>query len=153
MDVSGIPIRELVPHGPEMTLIDRLVEYSPQRSVATAVVTQKCRFLRGSGVPGWVGVEYMAQTIAAHAGFEARLRGEPPAIGFLLGTRAYESEVGEFALGSTLTITVEPVVMEARLAAFQCSIATDRVVARAVVNTYQPEPRELAGLRGGAARQ
>ena len=102
-------------------------------------------------MPAWVGIEYMAQTIAAHAGFEARLRGERPPIGFLLGTRAYESEVGEFALGSTLTIAVEPVVMEARLAAFQCSIATDHVVAKAVVNTYQPEAHELAGFRDGAS--
>jgi predicted hotdog family 3-hydroxylacyl-ACP dehydratase len=151
MDCSGVPIGELLPHGPEMTVIDRLVEYSPQRSIATVVVTPQSPFFLGSGVPAWLGIEYMAQTIAAHAGFAARLRGERPAIGFLLGTRAYESEVGEFALGSTLTITVEPVVMEARLAAFQCSIATDHVVAKAVVNTYQPEARELAGFRGGAS--
>jgi len=150
MDVSGIPIGELLPHGPEMTVIDRLVEYGPQRSVATVLVTETSPFVVGYAVPAWVGIEYMAQTIAAHAGFEARLRGEKPTIGFLLGTRAYASDVGEFALGSTLTISVEPVVMEARLAAFQCSIATDRVVARAVVNTYQPDARELAGFGGGA---
>ena len=151
MDCSGIPIGELLPHGPEMTVIDRLVEHSPERSVATAVVRESSPFFASAGVPAWLGIEYMAQTIAAHAGFEARLRGERPAIGFLLGTRAYESEVGEFALGSTLTITVEPVVVEARLAAFKCSIATDHVVAKAVVNTYQPEPHELAGFRGGAS--
>jgi predicted hotdog family 3-hydroxylacyl-ACP dehydratase len=151
MDCSGIPIGELLPHGPEMTVIDRLVEYSPQRSVSTVVVTEQSPFFVRSGVPAWLGIEYMAQTIAAHAGFEARLRGERPAIGFLLGTRAYESEVGEFALGSTLTITVEPVVVEARLAAFQCSIATDHVVAKAVVNTYQPEAHEVADFRGGAS--
>lgn len=150
MDCSSVPIGELLPHGAEMTLIDRLTEYTPQRSIATVTVTKNGPFVVGSGVPAWVGIEYMAQTIAAHAGFEARLRGERPAIGFLLGTRAYESEVGEFPVGSTLTITVEPVVMEARLAAFQCAIATDHVLARAVVNTYQPEAKELAGLRRGA---
>ena len=151
MDCSGVPIGELLPHGPEMTVIDRLVEYSPQRSIATVVVTQQSPFFLRSGVPAWLGIEYMAQTIAAHAGFEARLRGERPAIGFLLGTRAYESEVGEFALGSTLTITVEPVAVEARLAAFQCSIATDHVVAKAVVNTYRPEAHEVVDFRGGAS--
>ncbi|MEO8466771.1 MAG: 3-hydroxylacyl-ACP dehydratase [Gammaproteobacteria bacterium] len=147
-DPSGVPIGELLPHGPEMTVIDRLVEYSPQRSVAIATVMKANPFFRASGVPAWVGIEYMAQTIAAHAGFEARLRGERPAIGFLLGTRAYENEADEFALGSTLTITVEPIVVEARLAAFQCSIATDHVLAKAIVNIYQPEAHELAALRG-----
>jgi predicted hotdog family 3-hydroxylacyl-ACP dehydratase len=152
MDPASIDIGELVPHGPEMTLIDRLVEYSPERSVATAVVTPANPFFGESGVPAWLGIEYMAQTVAAHAGYEARLRGEPPAIGFLLGTRAYESDVHEFALGSTLTITVEPVAREAGLAAFQCSIATDRVVAKAVVNTYQPEARETASVGDGEPR-
>ena len=124
MDCKAIPIGELLPHGPEMTLIDRLVEYAPQRSVATV---DDRRETAGSspdrGVPAWVGIEYMAQTIAAHAGYEARLRGEPPAIGFLLGTRAYRSEVGEFPLGAALTISVEPLVADAKLGAFQCSIA------------------------------
>jgi predicted hotdog family 3-hydroxylacyl-ACP dehydratase len=148
MDCSEIPIGELLPHGPEMTVIDRLVEYSPERSIATVTVTRNNPFCASSGVPAWLGIEYMAQTIAAHAGFEARRRGERPTIGFLLGTRAYESEVGEFPLGTELTITVEPAVVEGRLAAFKCSIATDHVVAWAMVNTYQPAAHELAGVRG-----
>jgi predicted hotdog family 3-hydroxylacyl-ACP dehydratase len=147
MDTSALPIDDLVPHGPEMTLIERLAEYSPQRSVAEVTITAQSRFVEAGGVPAWVGIEYMAQTIAAHAGYEARLRGEPPAIGFLLGTRAYSSELGAFPLGAKLTISVEPVVTDAQLAAFQCSIATDHVVATAVVNTYQPTGGELDAVR------
>jgi predicted hotdog family 3-hydroxylacyl-ACP dehydratase len=151
MDSSSVPIAELLPHGPEMTLIDRLVEYSPQRSAAVVTITPQSRFIEGHGVPAWVGIEYMAQTIAAHAGFAARLRGERPVIGFLLGTRAYRSEVGAFPLGATLTVSVEPVVADAKLGAFECAIAVDRVVATAVVNTYQPGADELEALRRGAA--
>jgi predicted hotdog family 3-hydroxylacyl-ACP dehydratase len=150
MDCGAIPIGELLPHGPEMTVIDRLVEYAPQRSVATATVTEHSPFFAGTGVPAWAGIEYMAQTIAAQAGYEARLRGEPPVIGFLLGTRAYRSALPEFPLGTTLTITVEPMVADARFGAFQCSIATDRVIATAVVNTYQAAEHELAQVRRGA---
>lgn len=152
MDASSTPIGELLPHGPEMTLLDRLVEYSPQRSVATVTIRGDSRFAEPAGVPAWVGIEYMAQTIAAHAGYEARLRGEPPAIGFLLGTRSYVSEVRHFPVGTTLTISVEPVVTESRLGAFQCAIESGRVVATAVVNTYQPAPEELTALRRGAAK-
>jgi predicted hotdog family 3-hydroxylacyl-ACP dehydratase len=150
MDCAAIPIGELLPHGPEMTLLDRLVEHGPQRSVATVTVRESSRFFEGGGVPAWVGIEYMAQTIAAHAGYEARLRGEPPAIGFLLGTRSYRSDIGEFPRGATLWISVEPLMTETRLGAFQCSIATDRVVATAVVNTYQPSAEELAAARVAA---
>ena len=149
MDSPRMPIGELLPHGPEMTLIDDLSEYSPQRSVATVTITPRSRFAEAGGVPAWVGIEYMAQTIAAHAGYEGRLRGQPPAIGFLLGTRAYRSDIGVFPLGATLTISVEPLVADAKLGAFQCAIATDRVVATAVVNTYQPNVEELAAARAG----
>lgn len=151
MDAAATPIGELLPHGPEMTLLDRLVEYSPQRSVATVTIREGSRFAERGGVPAWVGIEYMAQTIAAHAGFEARLRGEPPAIGFLLGTRSYVCTLGAFPIGATLTISVEPVVTEARLGAFQCAIACDGVVATAVVNTYRPAPEERAALSRGVA--
>jgi len=147
MDCSAIPIGELLPHGPAMTVIDRLVEYDAKRSVGTVTIERTSRFFEGTGVPAWAGIEYMAQTIAAHAGYEARQRGEPPAIGFLLGTRAYRSELAEFPLGNKLTITIEPLVAEGGFGAFQCAIATDRVVATAVVNTYQPTPHELEQFR------
>jgi len=147
MDCSAIPIGELLPHGPAMTVIDRLVEYDAKRSVGTVTIERTSRFFASSGVPAWAGIEYMAQTIAAHAGYEARQRGEPPAIGFLLGTRAYRSELAEFPLRSKLTITVEPLVAEGGFGAFQCAIATDRVVATAVVNTYQPTSHELEQFR------
>jgi len=134
-----------------MTVIDRLVEYDPQRSVATVTVTEQSPFFVATGVPAWVGIEYMAQTIAARAGYQARLRGEPPPIGFLLGTRAYRSELHEFPLGVTLTIAAEPIIVDPQLGAFQCSIATDRVIATAVVNIYQPTQHEIAQVQRGAA--
>jgi predicted hotdog family 3-hydroxylacyl-ACP dehydratase len=146
-DVSTIPIGELLPHGPEMTVIDRLLTYSPERTVAAVAITERSRFFAATGVPAWVGIEYMAQTIAARAGYEARLRGERPAIGYLLGTRAYRSSWPEFPLGLELTVAVEPVVVDEKLGAFQCSISADSVIATAVVNTYQPAAHELVEVR------
>lgn len=150
MDTSSIAVTELLPHGPEMTIIDRLVSYDAKKSVAVVDVQPRSAFFEETGVPAWVGIEYMAQTVAAHVGFEARLRGEPPAIGFLLGTRSYENSVGEFPNGSTLKITVEPLWVESGIGAFKCSIAIDEVVAKAVVNTYQPLQDEIARIRDGA---
>lgn len=147
MDASSVPIGELLPHGPAMTLIDRLVTYDAARSVAVARITQHNAFFDGSSVPAWVGIEYMAQTIAAHAGFAARLLGMLPAVGFILGTRAYASFVDEFAVGSQLTITVEPQVLDAGFAAFDCAISIDRLVATAILRTYEPTAAELARFR------
>jgi predicted hotdog family 3-hydroxylacyl-ACP dehydratase len=147
MECAALAIGDLLPHGREMTLIERLVEYTPQRSVATLTIRKGSRFASPSGVPAWVGIEYMAQAIAAHAGYEARLRGEPLGVGFLLGTRDYRSAIGEFPLGATLTITVEPLLAEGRLGAFRCAIAAEAEVATAVVNVYRPTPDELAAGR------
>ena len=146
MDPSAVPVGELLPHGAEMTLVDRLVSYGPARSVVTAAINDRCVFFDRTGVPAWAGIEYMSQAVAAHAGFEARLRGAPPAVGFVLGTRAYESFVDEFPSGCTLTISVEPLAQEQGFAAFKCSIETDRVLAAAVINFYRPSADELARL-------
>jgi predicted hotdog family 3-hydroxylacyl-ACP dehydratase len=152
MDVSAIPVAELLPQGPEAIVIDALVEHSARRSVAVAHVDERSTYSEGSGVPAWAGIEYMAQTIAAHAGLEARARGERPALGFLLGTRAYTTSVDKFPNGSRLTVTVEPEIVDAGYAAFKCAIAidddsTDRVVATAVVTTYRPSTQEIERLR------
>src|SRR5687767_9882834 len=146
MDPSAVHVGELLPHGAEMRLVDRLVSYDPARSVVAAAVSDRCVFFDRTGVPAWAGIEYMAQAVAVHAGFEARLRGDAPAVGFLLGTRAYESFVDEFPSGCTLTISVEPLVLERGFAAFRCSIETDRVLAAAVINVYQPSVDELTRL-------
>ena len=130
-----------------MTLIERLVSYDSVRSVAMARIDESNVFFEDGGVPAWAGLEYMAQTVAAHAGFAARLRGERPAIGFLLGTRAYSSFVSHFPAGAQLSISVEPEVIEAGFASFNCSIETDRLVATAVVTVYRPSAEEIDRLR------
>jgi predicted hotdog family 3-hydroxylacyl-ACP dehydratase len=152
MDASSTPVGELLPHGPEMTLIERLLSYDTARSVALARVDEGNVFFEHGGVPAWAGLEYMAQAIAAHAGYAARRRGERPAVGFLLGTRAYSSFVSHFPAGAQLSISVEPQFVEAGFASFNCSIETDRLVATAVVSVYLPSAEELGrlGYQGSA---
>jgi 3-oxoacyl-[acyl-carrier-protein] synthase I len=147
MDPGSTPVVDLLPHGPEMTIIDRLVASEGDRSVAVVEVTPDSRFFLETGVPAWVGIEYMAQTIAAHAGFEARSRGDPPPLGFLLGTRLYECSVPVFPAGANLKIVVERVLVDGGFGSFACTIETDKILAKAVVNTYQPNDAEIGRLR------
>jgi predicted hotdog family 3-hydroxylacyl-ACP dehydratase len=151
MDPASIPVAELLPHGPKMILIDRLVAYDAKQSVAAAAVRRSSKFFDETGVPAWVGIEYMAQTVAAHAGFEARLRGSPPTIGFLLGTRSYECRVAEFPLGADLRIIVEPLFTETGLGSFSCAIEHEGVLAHAVISTYQPGADEIARIKARLA--
>ncbi|WP_428096558.1 3-hydroxylacyl-ACP dehydratase [Candidatus Rariloculus sp.] len=148
MNPEPIPATELLPHGPEMTLIDRLVVSDAERSVAVVEILPGSEFAESGGVPVWVGIEYMAQTIAARAGFEARLNGEPPPIGFLVGTRKYTCSISVFPIGSRLEITAKPLFVESGFGAFDCTIASGGVVASAILNTYRPTEAMLAEISG-----
>jgi len=74
----------------------------------------------GNTVPALLGIEYMAQTIAAFGGIKRRLAGRPLDLGFLLGTRRYVCNVGTFAVGSVLTVSVKRLVEDQGL---ECLIA------------------------------
>jgi predicted hotdog family 3-hydroxylacyl-ACP dehydratase len=153
MDPSVIPIAELLPHGPSMIVIDRLVIHDGKRSVARSEVRRTSKFFDGTGVPSWAGIEYMAQTVAARAGFEARIGSKPPRIGFLLGTRSYECVVPEFPLGAMLDIIVEPLFAEHGLGSFECVVEHEGPLARAVISTYRPSDEEIAQLEARPAQR
>jgi predicted hotdog family 3-hydroxylacyl-ACP dehydratase len=97
-------------------------------------------FCSGGGVGAWVGIEYMAQAIGAWAGYNARLRGEPVKLGFLLGTRRYECRRAIFLLGSVLRVHVQRLFQnENGLGSFECAIDNQEGrVATATVTVFQP---------------
>lgn len=138
MDPTRIPVAEVVPHEAPMVLLDRILSFDATTLVAEVAIGPDTLFAEADGVPAWVGLEYMAQAVAAHAGLEARLRGEPPAVGYLLGTRAFRATVAAFAPGTTLTVHVEALFVELGLGAFACRIESDGVLAQAKINVYQP---------------
>jgi predicted hotdog family 3-hydroxylacyl-ACP dehydratase len=130
-------------------LLDRVLTFEESTLVAEVTIHADSMFFDGEGVPGWVGLEYMAQAVAAHAGLQARQRGEPPAIGYLLGTRSYQCDAETFPVGETLTVHVEALFVEMALGAFACRIETDRPLASATINVYQPEEDSTEGVDSG----
>lgn len=134
------PVSEVVPHAGAMRLIDELVLADDEQCVARAIVRPTQLFVDDSGMPGWVGIEYMAQTIAAWAGVRERAAGRPAGIGFLLGSRRYVCDVAAFPAGSVLTIRVQTeLIGDNGLGMFACTLSLDgREVARAHVSVFQP---------------
>ena len=131
-------VAELIPHTGDMVLLDRVVDYDDQGLTAELAV-------RGDGllgdeqtVPAWAGIEYMAQTVAAYVGMKARQADEPIRMGFLLGTRRYNSNVAAFKVGSKLTIRVEKIIQDDGLGVFECRIEGAGVEVTANLNVYQP---------------
>jgi predicted hotdog family 3-hydroxylacyl-ACP dehydratase len=132
-------VAEVVPHSGRMLLIDEILDYSSSSLTACVTIRESSLFLTADHVvPAWVGVEYMAQAIAAWAGIQARLRGEPVKRGYLLGTRQYQSSKPAFTLGDTLTIVVNKQYHEGELALFDCKVSGPLISIAATLNVFQP---------------
>lgn len=152
-------IRSLVPHAGPMVLLDRLIAADREMLCAEVAIAPHTMFCDGQGVDAWVGIEYMAQAIAAHAGYVASLRGEAVKIGFLLGSRRYECSRPKFVIGSILRVHVRSVLRaENGLGAFECRIeAADdppgTIAATATVTVFQPDNVDefLQDLQHGGA--
>jgi predicted hotdog family 3-hydroxylacyl-ACP dehydratase len=132
------PIGELVPHEPPMILVDEMLDYAPGYARCVVRLRPDSLFVENGRVRALVAVEYMAQSVAAYAGMKSRRNGEPPSIGFLLGSRELTLAVDHFRAGDTLVVDVEHVFGDDQLGSFRCTVRRDEViVAEAMVNVYQ----------------
>ncbi len=138
---SEIDIHSLVPHSGAMSLLTRFLEADDETLSAQVSITPETMFCQDGAVGAWVGVEYMAQAVAAHAGWCARQRGEPVRVGFLLGSRKYVCGVASFPVGSRLRIEVRRALQgENGLGAFDCRIedGAGAELATATITVFQP---------------
>ncbi len=144
-------IASLVPHAASMLLLDRLCEATATTARCEVRVGETLAlFLRDDGaLPGWVGIELMAQTVAAWSGYQGHLRQEEPQIGLLLGARKYQCHLARLPAGSLLTIDCEQLLQDGALASFQCYLRCDgELVAEARLSTIQPDAEQLETLLG-----
>ncbi|PRC95145.1 hotdog family protein [Solimicrobium silvestre] len=138
-------IRSLIPHKDPMVLLDRVIAVDAESLCAELTITPESRFFDGAGVGAWIGIEYMAQAIAAFAGYSAQQREEAVKVGFLLGSRRYECSCSSFLLGSVLQVQVQRVLQnENGLGAFECTISDANdpnadALATATVTVFQPD--------------
>lgn len=132
-------VEELIPHAGNMMLLQRVIEFEPEKLVAEVVVRDDALFGDELSVPAWLGIEYMAQTVAALGGMKRRLAGKPINLGFLLGTRRYQCNVDRFAVGASLTVSAEHLIQDQGLGVFDCRIDAEGIAAAAKLNVYQPD--------------
>lgn len=141
---------ELIRHRNEMQLIERLLEASDEDAVSELRIGADSSFyLPGLGVPAYVGVEYMAQTIAAYDGAMQLRLGSKPGLGFLLGTRRFKSDRDYYVAGDHITVRVTSVFNDGEMASFECSLSVNSAEsATASLNVYRPN--DEADFFGGA---
>ncbi|MFN9473061.1 hypothetical protein [Acidovorax sp.] len=137
-----LPVENYVPHRGAMLLLDRLLAADVDSAVAEVTVPRGGLFLHDAGMPSWVGMEYMAQTVAAWAGWNALRKCQAVKIGFLLGSRRYETTQAFFAPGAVLRIRVDCDMMgDNGLGMFDCRIhgADEKELACARISVFEPE--------------
>ncbi len=145
------PVSDLVPHGPPMRLIDRILRADPTTMTAEVRITRDSLFfVPGRGVASYAGVEYIAQTVSAHASWRER-QADPaarPRIGFLLGSRQIAPAVSWFPEGAVLEVRVEEQFQDGSMGVFDGEIRCDgALLLKASINVYLP-PSEDAALPG-----
>lgn len=134
------PLAELLPHAGDMILIDQVLSFDEEQIHTRVTVKPGGLFNRDDGsLPAWVGIELMAQSVAAYAGCRARQKGEAVELGFLLGTRKYECNVEHFPAGAELTIHgLRSLEDDNGMGVFECHLTGDGILASARLNVFRP---------------
>ncbi|NMR25647.1 hotdog family protein [Pseudoalteromonas sp. NEC-BIFX-2020_015] len=139
-------IEDVLPHTAPMILIDSLDSYDEESGRCSVTITPDSNFYnpQSQTVPSHVGIEYMAQSIAAYANANQIDSGAIVAIGFLVSSRKYKIHCNGFKLGSKLTIDVTKLYSEPNgLSAFECVIREgNSILVDAKINVFQPENPE-----------
>ena len=148
--MNGLPpITELLPHRAPMLLLDRVVDFADDTLVAEYAPRADAWYADAGdagAMPGWIGIELMAQAVAAHVALKKRDEGLLPKMGALLGTRSYRMlrpTVASFAAGQPLRIVVSENFRDAGgLAAYDCRIEDSTgagALAQALLKVYEPD--------------
>ena len=145
-------VEQLVPHRGAMCLLDEIVAYDAERLHARVTPRPGATFSTAQGVPGWVGIEYLAQAAAAFGGIEQVQRGAAPSIGLLIGARYYRCMQNHFEFGQALDVRVQIALRDSEdFAAYDCRLElAGRAIAGCTLKAYRP--RDISAVLAEAAR-
>ncbi|VFR42069.1 3-hydroxydecanoyl-[ACP] dehydratase [plant metagenome] len=135
------PVAELVPHAGHAILLDAVLRFDEDTLEASASVPADSIFNNPDGsTPSWLGLEIMAQAVAAWAGCHARAQGLPVTLGFLLGTRRYACDVPSFPPGIDMTVHIARSLQDdSGMGVFECSLRVRHTtLATARLNVFSP---------------
>ena len=132
---------QTLPHSGDMLLLEEVLDYGAEHVRASVRIRADSPFCESSGVPAWVGLEYMAQTIGVYSGIERLQQDEQLKIGLLIGTRRYEAATPFFTVGMTLRVSARLLLWdENNLFVFDCSIDDgERKLAWGEIKAFRPE--------------
>ncbi len=131
-------LEHILRHRQPMIFLDDVLDSGHNHLVARVNIRDGIPFYQPQhGVPAWVGLEYMAQSIAALAGIRARSTGKPVPPGMIIGCRNYTSNTDVFAPDNELRISIKELVAEDNgFGSFDCQIENPDLVAQARISVF-----------------
>ena len=134
------PAHKLLPHREGMLLLDRAIDGDETSIKAEATIHPNGLFVHDGKIGSWTLLEYMAQTMGLWACWQAKLKGLPQPVGFLLGTRKLSIKVPFIDVGTKLTFQAELIYLsDDGVAQFNCQTFLEGVeIACAKINAFQP---------------
>ncbi len=135
-------IEEILPHRGTMLLLDRLLTFDAEGVCAEYTPRNDAWYANSDGdMPAWIGIEMMAQAIAAEVGLRKLGAGALPKPGVVLGTRRYAARRPVFAGGEALRVHAALLYRDAGgLAAYACRIVLGtEEVASATLTVFEPD--------------
>ena len=146
------PISVLLPHKGEMVFLSEVLEHGDEGTVCSLEVGAG-PFIEPDGrVDAWIGIEYMAQCIAAHGTLIALAEEETPRIGLLLGSRKIRLHEGHYERGQQLIAKATPVWgRRAGLVSFECTLecaTTGKLLAEGRMNCFLTDEEQFDPAEG-----
>ena len=143
-DLDFPPVAEVLPHRGRMVLLTRVLAHERSGTACAVAIDEQELFRQSDGSVGsWIGVEYMAQCVAAHAGLVGRANRRAPRVGYLVSSRRLRFHVPRFDPGQMLRVsTAQLWGGERGMVAFQCKIedqASGALLVEGRLNCYMPE--------------
>jgi predicted hotdog family 3-hydroxylacyl-ACP dehydratase len=139
-------ITEFVPHRGSALLLDRIERWDESRVVCTVTIRDDHPYLSEGKVPAVVGLELMAQAVAAYVGMIRKAEGASPRVGYLVGVRRADFHLDHHELSELLRVTATATWVNERAGTFECSIEGARGrVSDATLSVYETHTAELEG--------
>lgn len=141
-DYPALPVAaiDLVPHADPMCLVDQLLAVEDESARVSACLPADGLLVRADGTLETVVLaELVAQAYAAFRGYELRVLGLQPRVGYLVAIRQLDV-LGRAAAGDALTVEVRTVgVLEGFAVVTGEVLRGTELLARAKLKVYIPE--------------
>jgi predicted hotdog family 3-hydroxylacyl-ACP dehydratase len=139
INIEHLSIKELLLHDAPMLLLDKAKYFTDDYIHTVVNVSKNSLFFLREGVPSYVALEYMAQSIAVWNGMLARQQNDIPKVGFLISSRNLVLKVASFKEDTLLDVHGKINYNDGFMASFDCWVELNKeIVATATLSVFQP---------------